>query len=98
MAVVQGYTSGMATSPTTSAKSTAYTAAPWTIDGKEFVDEQEGTKIFHNGYHIGTWVDYENFAFNANARLIAAAPELLATLRQVLDAMKDGSISDTGSS
>lgn len=32
-----------------------------------------------------------------DARLIAAAPELLETLKQTYDAMKDGSITDTGS-
>jgi hypothetical protein len=45
-------------------------------------EDKSGTPIYHNGFHIGTWLDNEWDGRCPNADLIAAAPDLLEALRR----------------
>lgn len=67
---------------------TEHTPGPWTIErelteaGTE-ADAQGrcGVEVHSGGYHIGTWIDSNWDGSSPNARLIAAAPDLLAACR-----------------
>ena len=59
---------------------TQHTPGPWTVDHDA---------VSHNGAHIAFAIghDGDDYATQcANARLVAAAPDLLAALQEILDA------------
>lgn len=64
-----------------------HTPGPWHFEGwdgfKGVVHDEESFIIAEQGEDAEAWP--------ANARLIAAAPDLLKSLRAMLDAMDDGS-------
>lgn len=58
-----------------------HTPGPWTVEAFDRLDKQ----IVIGPYHIA-WVDADDLSHEeaaANARLIAAAPDLLAALQEV---------------
>ena len=55
---------------------TKHTTGPWSINGN---------KIDGNGYHIASINSHGTTEGKANARLIAAAPDLLAALEMVME-------------
>lgn len=57
---------------------TQHTDGPWTVSASDPLD---GSRVVHIGTASAAVVQYENA--EANARLIAAAPELLAALKAV---------------
>jgi len=66
-----------------------HTPGPWnceaalTVAGtQQEVQGKTGTPIYHDGFHIGTWIDNEWDGNCPNARLIAAAPDLLQALNR----------------
>ena len=72
-------------------KSPAHTTGPWTLNANEVCAQDNHETLIAEVFS-------ENEAWRANARLIAAAPDLLDVMKQVYSEMEDGSINDTGSS
>ena len=66
-----------------------YTPGPWRIDGKPGYEAPEihatNRRIARVLYHLGS----EDREVDANARLIAAAPELLVSLQELMDLVED---------
>lgn len=68
--------------------STKHTPGPWVV--KPVENEQGGFDIDSEyGYHIAETIGGLDYEEEANARLIAAAPDLLEALRELLEACKD---------
>lgn len=66
---------------------TQHTAGPWSIDAAGDIFARNELIAIPCGSNYGNWRDADDGGeaeFNANARLIAAAPELLEALQLVL--------------
>lgn len=68
---------------------TNHTPGPWTAEHSNYGDE-----IWFGGYGAGMWTvepigAYLDGASKENARLIAAAPDMLAALVEAADALND---------
>jgi hypothetical protein len=66
---------------------TQYTSGPWFVD-RSHPDWVEGTTIWANDVVIAHAVADQHHQTEANARLIAAAPELFAALEQAYYSLK----------
>lgn len=77
-------------------KEPEHTPGPWRLrklrhEGVEIEDEQDSLLVAVTHRHAGTFDGgYEEMPCEANARLIAAAPDLLEALRQILAADMQG--------
>lgn len=76
---------------------TTYTPGPWWHDGYNVVcNSTEGTYSDHsNVKHYGGCLVCESIKTKANARLIAAAPDLLESLKEMVAAIALGKTPDT---
>jgi hypothetical protein len=72
-----------------------HTPAPWTVKGKEFIHDADHREIVYVlGYgKMGGLTDSEH---EANAKLIAAAPDLLDALIDIIDDFDNYGGDDTG--
>lgn len=75
----------------TPAARTGYTPGPWKIKRSGCISDSNGDLIATTGYRVAVGSDEDDF----NARLIAAAPELLALARRVAEAF-DGTDAPLG--
>lgn len=66
-----------------------HTPGPWTLDGPVgFADPDRGAMVYapHGNGHLVATIEYQYAESNrANARLIAAAPDLLAVCKWILE-------------
>lgn len=69
---------------------TQHTPGPW-----ELVKQEDDFEIKHKVYFIGSVYDFNQFPENeANARLIAAAPDLLEALEYMIEEATSGQFSN----
>lgn len=75
-----------------------HTPGPWTLELNNHPDEigDDNYSLFCNGYEFGKYNDeslacgFDATTPSANARLIAAAPDLLAACQEALVCLPDG--------
>jgi len=66
-----------------------HTAGPWEQDGMEIArTDKQGVKIYHNGFHLGTWVENDWDGQSPNSNLMIAAPDLLEACKLVITSLK----------
>lgn len=63
------------------------------VDGVERISQHTvGARIYRDGIHIGTWIDYEWDGESPRSRLFAAAPDLLAACKSVSKDAEDAEL------
>lgn len=73
---------------------TKHTPGPWKIDNTGVLTNSKGNRVFATVYVARPTVESEYFdKWQANARLIAAAPDLLEALKAVYNRLGSGDTS-----
>ena len=65
-----------------------HTPGPWTVKSATSV-VADGAQVASCGFKMGSWPKEDYDTEEANARLIAAAPDLLAACRWLIDQMAE---------
>ncbi len=75
-----------------SSNDSKHTPGPWRIEGAGHMHAAGSTALMHENYCIAVFRGVDS---DANARLIAAAPDMLDALRLALDYCESGAVEDS---